>query len=227
MIYTDFFSYVLKPKLGKEETTFRKKIKNIFKLFILDFVLSILFLVILRLIIGFDAENLIDKKMEKLGAIKFFIYGVITAPMIEELIFRLLMVYKKINIVIGVLFASIFLSSIYFNQPVLILSENSINIFVFSILTSLVSYYIVKFYNQKFIVFYKKYFGFIFYFSSIIFALGHLSNFEPTQKAYLLPLVVVPQFFGGVIMGFLRVKYGFFYGLFFHCLNNFIVLIVF
>lgn len=69
--------------------------------------------------------------------------------------------------------------------------------------------------------FWQKYFRFIFYLSAIIFALVHLSNFnEIPSHTFLLPLIVLPQFIGGLMMGYLRVRYNFFLGFLMHAIFN-------
>lgn len=69
--------------------------------------------------------------------------------------------------------------------------------------------------------FWQKYFRFIFYFSAIFFAVVHLSNFyEQASHIFLLPIIVLPQFIGGLMIGYLRVRYNFFLGFLMHAIFN-------
>ncbi|MDG4945208.1 CPBP family intramembrane metalloprotease [Weeksellaceae bacterium KMM 9713] len=69
--------------------------------------------------------------------------------------------------------------------------------------------------------FWQKYFRFIFYFSAIIFALFHLSNFnEMPSLSFLLPLIVLPQFITGLLIGYMRVRFNFFLGFLMHAIFN-------
>ena len=62
----------------------------------------------------------------------------------------------------------------------------------------------------------------IFYVAAIIFGLIHISNYEMTNEVLLVaPLLVLPQIVVGLLLGFLRVRYGFFWGFLLHALHNF------
>ena len=63
-------------------------------------------------------------------------------------------------------------------------------------------------------------FKLIFWLFTIIFAGVHLSNFGADIPYYLMPLLVLPQFILGIILGYIRVGWGFWYCVFFHALHN-------
>ena len=66
-----------------------------------------------------------------------------------------------------------------------------------------------------------KYFKIAFYSFAIIFGLIHITNFESTTTVYLLaPLLVIPQLFAGLALGFLRVKLGLQWSILLHCVYN-------
>jgi hypothetical protein len=61
-----------------------------------------------------------------------------------------------------------------------------------------------------------------------LFALFHLSNYNYTPSLLLFaPIVVLPQFFIGFLLGFIRVKQGFIWGFFLHSLHNAIFILPF
>lgn len=70
-----------------------------------------------------------------------------------------------------------------------------------------------------------KYFRIIFYLFSVAFALVHLSNFNNTNLLFYLlaPLIVLPQFIGSLMLGYIRLKLGFFWGILQHGLYNLII----
>ncbi len=73
--------------------------------------------------------------------------------------------------------------------------------------------------KQKF----QSYFGLLFYFSAVFFGLIHITNYANIQQLWwLTPLLVLPQLFGGLELGYIRVQYGLFWAMFNHALNNFI-----
>ena len=53
----------------------------------------------------------------------------------------------------------------------------------------------------------------------------HLTNFGNTNTLYyiLAPLIILPQFIGGITLGYTRLKLGFFWGVLQHGLYNFIL----
>lgn len=72
------------------------------------------------------------------------------------------------------------------------------------------------------------YFPAIFYLSAAIFGLAHAMNYDNQMTfvfALLVPFLIVSQFFTGLILGYLRVRLGFFWGFLFHAVWNFLFII--
>jgi len=70
---------------------------------------------------------------------------------------------------------------------------------------------------------FRRYFGVLFYFSAVFFGLVHISNYTNIQQFWwLTPLLVLPQLFGGIELGYVRTQYGLMWAMFNHALNNFI-----
>ena len=67
-----------------------------------------------------------------------------------------------------------------------------------------------------------RHFGFFFYGSTVLFALTHITNYEPlsTQTLLLAPALVFPQFIVGTMLGYIRVRYGIGYSILFHVVIN-------
>lgn len=56
---------------------------------------------------------------------------------------------------------------------------------------------------------YARHFGWVFYGSTILFATLHLYNFKFNQiNLWMLPLLILPQFFTGLVLAWLRVRRG-------------------
>lgn len=75
--------------------------------------------------------------------------------------------------------------------------------------------------------FFRKspYFTGAFWFFTLLFALVHLSNYQGIQGLwYLTPLLVSPQLSLGIILGFIRVKFGLGSAMIFHAAYNAILL---
>ncbi|MBI3482866.1 MAG: CPBP family intramembrane metalloprotease [Bacteroidetes bacterium] len=68
----------------------------------------------------------------------------------------------------------------------------------------------------------ESYFKWFFYLSAVLFALVHITNLAPYNHSALFfyPLYTLPQFFMGLVIGYLRVRQGFFSGWVLHALIN-------
>ncbi|MFZ9004528.1 MAG: CPBP family intramembrane glutamic endopeptidase [Robiginitalea sp.] len=71
----------------------------------------------------------------------------------------------------------------------------------------------------------SRYFKWVFWFFTLLFALIHLGNYQGIQNSwYLAPLLVSPQLTLGIILGFVRVKFGLYLAMAFHAAYNAILL---
>ena len=67
----------------------------------------------------------------------------------------------------------------------------------------------------------KPYFKFLFYLSAFTFGWVHIFNFEFTSSHYaFIPIITLPQTMLGFILGYIRIHYGFWYGVLLHFLYN-------
>lgn len=81
--------------------------------------------------------------------------------------------------------------------------------------------------NKKAKLFWSKHFRTFFYLSAILFALTHLTNYSNNNLIFyiLAPLIILPQFIGGITLGYIRLKLGFFWGVLEHGLYNLIIFV--
>lgn len=64
-----------------------------------------------------------------------------------------------------------------------------------------------------------------FYTFTIVFAFIHITNFDITKSVLLLsPILVLPQLFAGIGLGYLRIKFGLRWAILLHCVYNTIFL---
>ena len=82
--------------------------------------------------------------------------------------------------------------------------------------------------KNKALPFWNKNFKFFFYLSAVLFGLMHLTNYSNTNTLFyvLAPLIILPQFIGGISLGYIRLRLGFFWGVLQHGLYNFILFII-
>ncbi|WP_286812750.1 MULTISPECIES: CPBP family intramembrane glutamic endopeptidase [unclassified Maribacter] len=73
----------------------------------------------------------------------------------------------------------------------------------------------------------KSIFHILVYLSALMFGLVHLTNYTNNENVFyiLAPFTIISQILGGLIISFIRVRLSFIYGVFYHSLWNFIVLL--
>jgi len=70
----------------------------------------------------------------------------------------------------------------------------------------------------------KSFFRYVFYALTLIFGFYHITNFEITPTILLLsPLLVTPQIFAGIILGFIRVRFGLLWAIALHAIYNLVL----
>lgn len=170
------------------------------------------FLFFLSKVLGIEHRQALLSFHEKI------IYGILLAPLAEELLFRLILVFDKRNLII--LLTTTLILTLFF-----VFKGSSEKTVLFSFLT--VFYFSCIIYLNKCRKYFINHFRFFFYFLTILFAFLHIFNFLgfTISNLYFSPLFVIPQFFLGLILGYIRVKNGFIYALLFHSIINLTVLL--
>lgn len=164
-------------------------------------------------------DHLVGRFMQEKNTLLLAFFMILFIPFIEEIVFRLPLQFKKINfiplIVIGVLIVGFSLAiqlklALFIAVPILVILTGWLFFLLYNKKT-----------GKKWELVWSQNYRFVFYTFAIAFALLHLTNF-PYSIGLLLfaPIVVLPQFIGGLLMGFLRVKQGFIWGFFLHALYN-------
>ncbi len=144
-------------------------------------------------------------------------------PLIEEVFFRFPFKYRRITI--NFLVPILLILSIGYAQQINI---SFVKIFITILSLASLVYFILKnkMLSNKFAGIWHKKFKFVFYTSTLLFALMHLTNYKFSYSLILLaPLLILPQFCGGFLIGYLRIKSGFFWGLALHMTSNLILLL--
>ncbi|WP_460637705.1 CPBP family glutamic-type intramembrane protease [Larkinella harenae] len=213
-------------KCNNEKTILlSKKIKYIVVLLISHYVItliSVVFMVFIDLILVkfFGFSSILKSRIKSNYTIEYYgiYYGVfimcIGGPFIEEVCFRLLLSLSKIHV--GTSLAVLFY---YFSGPTWTLDSYSyliIRLFIYIVIFSICYnfwniYWVSKLFKYKLLII-----------SAILFGLIHVMNFYPLQYSvlYLYPFYVIPQMSVGVMLGVLRVKFGFIWGVIFHIIVN-------
>jgi hypothetical protein len=204
----DFLKFLSRPNFSGE---FRKP--SLADLF-LPFAVYLLFAIPLGIIL-YIVSGLLDvsPKIIQLNTQERIVYGILLTPLIEEIFFRLIYVFNKRNLFI-IIFSSLSLIIVFIIKTELYKAYLFLSIFFFFALL------LLCFKSSS--DFFEHHFKFFFYFIAIIFAVLHIFNFSGINsvKHILVVFLVIPQFILGVILGYLRITYGFLYAVCFHTIVN-------
>lgn len=157
--------------------------------------------------------NVLDE--QKISQLAFLFAAVVSAPVMEELIFRAQL--RRFSG--GILFISFICGALLYG----ILKTAwafLISPFIFSLLFIIYRYTLAGSVTKKY-QFWARLFPWYFHFTAICFGLVHLSNFQ--KGISLLPLGILytlPQLAIGLVLGYTRVNYGLKYSIALHALYN-------
>ena len=207
-----------------------EKIKYFAKGILLYFVLQICALLLMLLVDDFlikkmSFASVFKLKMESQKNITGY-YGilivVILGPLVEELIFRLILVPKRRNIAI---FTFVF-SFLVLNKTYYIIKIDWL-LLVSLVVSGLLSFLVFNLLkrNPEIETAIGKRQKIITMVSVVLFGLLHIANIENLhwELALLYPVYALPQMILGYIFSVQRLKLGFVWGLLFHSMNNLMV----
>ncbi len=152
-------------------------------------------------------------------ALLLFLTVAIAAPFIEELAFRLPLLFKPIYVSMSIVSLTPFVSEFFFHQvrhPWLPWAVSmAIAVILFFVLSMPSIYRTLSAWwqqNIRWIVY-----GFV-----LTFGLMHISNFGQITPMALLfsPLLCLPQIISGFVLSYFRLRFGFQWALFYHFLWN-------
>ena len=207
-----------------------EKIKYFAKGILLYFVLQICALLLMFLVdeflikkMGFPSVfKLMIESQKKIKGYYSIFMVVILGPLVEELIFRLILVPKRRNIAIFTfVFSFLIINKTYYFIEIdwlLLMSlavSGLLSFLVFNLLKRKPEIETAIGKRQKMITMV----------SVVLFGLAHIANIENLhwELALLYPVYVLPQMILGYIFSVQRLKLGFIWGLLFHSMNNLMV----
>ena len=169
-----------------------------------------------------DDETFVVPEKWKENLWFFFMLVAIIAPFLEEVIFRLSLVFNPLNISLSVSTLISLIINKLFCPLISILSFFLVFILIYKLALT---------YEQKIIAFWNKNFKYIFYFLALSFGLVHISNYNYIKfsQYFMAPILVLPQLILGFLLSFTRIYYkkGFLICVIIHCLMNFMSTSVF
>ncbi len=186
---------------------------NYFILLILGYIVSTLPVIAIAIIICKNFHIVHNQFV--FNSFETVVFGVILAPVYEEIIFRSWLKFTKPNIILFILVVSILI--VY----TALISKTGILIVLCILLVSILS--VLKFASTTRIEFFiSSNFKYFFYASALTFGLGHASNYTGNIYAILAFSFILggPQIIAGLFLGFIRMNYGLFYSILFHIIIN-------
>lgn len=220
--FKELLKFLIAPDINvSNNQSIKKNIKDIFVFYILKLLISLLLAFIVFKL--FDVEKVGLEKIEnQFSPIIIILIGSILVPLFEETAFRLSLIFKPIYLsTSATLFFLYFISKLYFKTGYLDFDNHFILRLVLSILFGVLVFFISTKYKTNLNFYWNANFKWIYYFSIILFAFVHITNFEINIKnLMLMPLLTLPQLVGGIFNGYVRMNYGFIYAILLHSINN-------
>ncbi|GET20165.1 CPBP family intramembrane glutamic endopeptidase [Prolixibacter denitrificans] len=226
-----YWNFLLHPNLNYKKKRFTTKLLNFLVVLVVDIAISALLVWLVYQLRGVVAPDVKVHKIpishQKWGLLKWSLLVTVFIPLLEELTFRTHLRPKKGNFVLS------FIGLLYLNGVLLLVSIHSLDVRsnIIAVLVGLVllATYLV-FQRRIYIVIgrlWRRKSALVFYLTTILFGFYHLQNYTVTLTILILsPIFVLPQIFAGLNLGYLRVRFGFWWGFVLHGLHNAIFLLL-
>ena len=168
------------------------KVRTIAGLFFLNIFVAGLWILVMSLLGINDLENVNSKMMDKSYG-TMVLTGVLLVPFLEELMFRFPLKYSR-NYLLQFLIALVALFAPAESKPVIYANVRT---------------------------FWKRFFWVFFYLITTTFAFIHLFNYTDAKQLLLWsPLLTMTQFVTGLILGYIRLRFGFLWSWWYHGVFN-------
>jgi hypothetical protein len=197
MTFHALWRFIKKPvELSEDKASLQLKIGTCGALFLIQIPPL---LVLMALVGGLEQLGLWDEDMHSLQKIfqemepvLIFFFAVIMAPLLEEVMFRLILRFRSNFLILWSIHIGV---ALHLGQKKSLLKT-----------------------ARKV---WDKFYGRVFYLMTMAFGLMHIMNFEPSLNIYLLaPILVAPQILIGINLGYLRVRFGLIWSILFHAFYN-------
>jgi hypothetical protein len=218
----DFFPFCIKPNWTTENNN--KTIVKLVTTVLFIMLITLINLLTIYLIKQLPYSCFLEFKNPIQTSTFLLMCALFLGPILEEIIFRLPLIYSRVNISIsiGVLigfYITTLFHSIYSNYLIL-LAKLIVAIIVFGLL-----YFTLKYFKNLDILLqnlFSKYRNIVFYILVLLFCLLHLANlvYLSSDLFVIILLYLTPKLIGGLICSYLRIKFGLKYSIFVHIGNN-------
>lgn len=240
----DVFKYLSFPfsKEFKENKIRLFKIFDIVRLWGAQFFLAIILGIIttfLTSLFSYDttSNNEISELISNYDVLLMVFFVVIYAPITEELSFRMFLKYSPIRMGVGTVLFLYFIVEIldslglkttslltdFFQESIQFFIN--IGFYITVLFVGLILGFIFKQFEERLKL--KKIFSttfpYLFYLTTLTFGFAHIGNYTNLKDIWFLaPIIVSPQILVGLLLGYVRVRYGLKYSVILHSMHNFL-----
>ncbi len=232
MVYllNNFLMFVRRPSLNLDIPIFDFKTKLRHIAILMSWVYAVIFP--LAIVIGlalnlfeYSGTNSVSEFTQSNPWWVILFVGAIVAPFIEEMTFRL---WLRFDVIFISLFSFLIMRIVVrlFSNYFEVLKSGYMNLVI--LLAAYIVFTLLRItrIQQKVRYVYDNHFRVLFYVSFVSFGLLHVFNYSDTQNlAFLVMLITLPQTIVGLVLGYVRIQYGFWYGFFMHAIYNGILLV--
>ncbi|WP_266204645.1 CPBP family glutamic-type intramembrane protease [Pontibacter kalidii] len=225
------WAFALQPKpLKQEHNLLETKLPLILQLALIETVLQTVLFISLALVcsavgVPYRPTSLIEVFPTNIPFFPLFVVAVLLAPVTEEMVFRLPLVYARSFVVVAALAFMISFGPVVARAagaPVWLMATVAL------LLVILLGWYLSsRKWQANMYLLWKRRFGLVFYTSTVLFGLLHLLNYQGISlPPVLLLLLLLPKFIGGVFLGYTRLRLGMGWAVGLHMFHNLIVLLL-
>ncbi|UJB70277.1 CPBP family intramembrane metalloprotease [Acaryochloris sp. 'Moss Beach'] len=218
-----FLKFLRHPRYTVNVATEHQGVIDVLRLYALALV-TVLPLGVLssRLADNLDSSNKVLEITKTVPILQIILFAVILAPLWEEAVFRLPLRYTPMNLAIPFCIGMMLIVSSLTATDVLPRIAGLPLLAGTVVLAVVLWLWLKELDSQPIHTFYEKWIGWLFYSFALAFGLIHIGNFTSlgAQAWLLAPLLVLPQTVIGVFLGFIRLRYGFWWAVLTHGFHN-------
>jgi hypothetical protein len=222
-VLQDFLLFLKKPQPEAEEISASEKVLPVIFLSVFAVAAGVMAGIVPGLLQKsglIEPLDLSRMKMliEKIGVSGLLLLGCVAAPILEEIFFRWHLTSSRLSVTFFTLAFVLFVASyVTPNIPI-------INFLLgFFAIIGLIALWLTKDPTLLHVLEsrWRKWYGLVFYLTALVFALYHITNYNPSARQLAFaPLIVLPQLAAALFFGYTRIRYGLPWSMLMHSLYN-------
>lgn len=220
--FLSFYQFLVLPRYNIDRSEgILKNVSEVLILFVVVFFLTIILIGPLMSLLDIsEMDHAMETLMETMPSWKLALMAIVAAPVIEELIFRFPIKYPFVMEILVIFFLGM-VTQLVLGSINSTLSLVGVSVVVLYRLSILFGSLTNENQSLKYKENYHKHFPIYFYGVAGFFAYVHVFNFSlGGDQWWMTPILVLPQLVLALLLGFVRMKYGFVYAILVHAMNN-------